>query len=126
MARRLVWIDSSQKDFLAFPDLVRLDVLAALSIAQDGDKAASAKPLKGFSGASVLEVVENDRSGTYRCVYTVKFQSTIYVLHAFQKKSRKGIATSQQDLDMIDRRLKRAAELEADFREQEKKRKGLL
>jgi phage-related protein len=72
----------------------------------------------------VLEIVESDRSGTYRCVYTVKFQTGIYVLHAFQKKSHKGIATSKQDIDMIKRRLKRAAELDAELRKQEKKGKG--
>jgi phage-related protein len=112
VARKLVWVGSSQKDFLAFPQAVRFDILAALSIAQDGDKAMSVKPLKGFSGASVLEVIENDQSGTYRCVYTIRFQTAIYVLHAFQKKSRKGIATPKEHLEMIERRLKQATELD--------------
>ena len=104
---------SSQKDFFVFPEVVRFDILAALSVAQDGDKATSVKSLKGFSGASVLEVIENDQSGTYRCVYTVRFQTAIYVLHAFQKKSRKGIATPREHIEMIKRRLKQAAEIDA-------------
>ena len=113
MVRKLVWVGSSEKDFLAFPEAVRFDILAALSIAQDGDKAMTVKVLKGFSGASVLEVIENDQSGTYRCVYTVKFQAAIYVLHAFQKKSRKGIATPREHREMIERRLRQAAEVDA-------------
>jgi len=118
VARRLVWVGSSQKEFLAFPEAVRFDILAALSLAQDGEKAMSVKPLKGFSGASVLEVIENDQSGTYRCIYTVKFRAAIYVLHVFQKKSRKGIATPKEHIEMIERRLKQAAEIDA------KERKG--
>jgi len=120
VVRKLVWVGSSEKDFLAFPEAVRFDILAALSIAQDGDKAMDVKPLKGFSGASVLEVIENDQNGTYRCVYTVRFQSAIYVLHAFQKKSRKGIATPREHIEMIKRRLKQAAEIDA------RERKGPL
>jgi phage-related protein len=96
----------------------------ALLYAQEGVKSAKAKPLQGFSGASVLEIVESDPSGTYRCMYTVKFQTGIYVLHAFQKKSRKGIATPKEHIDMVGRRLKRAAEIDAEITEQEKKRKG--
>ena len=120
MVRKLVWVGSSEKDFLAFPEAVRFDILAALSIAQDGDKAESVKPLKGFSGASALEVIENDQSGTYRCVYTVRFRAAIYVLHAFQKKSRKGITTPREHIKMIERRLKQAAEIDT------RERKGPL
>ena len=124
MARRLFWVDSSEKDLLAFPEEVYENIKGALYFALAGGKAQHVKPLKGFSGASVLEIVESDPSGTYRCVYTVKFQTGIYVLHAFQKKSHKGIATSKQDIDMIKRRLKRATELDAEVRKQEKKGKG--
>ncbi|MDR1489971.1 MAG: type II toxin-antitoxin system RelE/ParE family toxin, partial [Desulfovibrio sp.] len=66
------------------------------------------KPLKGFGGAGVLEVVENDQGGTYRAIYTIKFSEAVYVLHCFQKKSTQGIKTSKQDIDLIKRRLKLA------------------
>ena len=112
MARRLVWLGSSYKDFLTFPEEVQDDVMAALSFAQDGYKAVHVKPLQGFSGASVLEIVERDRSGTYRCIYTVKFPTAIYILHAFQKKSHKGIATPKEDIEMIKRRFRLASETE--------------
>jgi phage-related protein len=72
-------------------------------------------------GASVLEIVERDRSGTYRCVYTVKFQTAVYVLHAFQKKSHKGIATPKEDIEMIKRRFKLAAETDTEVIVREKK-----
>lgn len=78
----------------------------ALYQAQVGGMSERAKPLKGFGGASVVEIVENDQSGMYRAVYTVRFETAIYVLHAFQKKSRKGIKTPQDDIELIGRRLK--------------------
>ena len=82
----------------------------ALYQAQLGLKHSSAKPLRGFGGASVLEIVEDHQSDTYRAVYTVKFSEFIYVLHAFQKKSKKGIATPKPDIDLIKTRLKTAEE----------------
>ena len=121
MARRLVWLGSSHKDFLEFPKEVKRDVLAALLLARKGEKAVHAKPLLGFSGASVLEIVERDPSGTYRCVYTVKFPSAVYVLHAFQKKSHRGIATPKDDVEMIKRRFKLASEANAEVIAREKK-----
>lgn len=84
----------------------------ALYQAQIGKKHAQTKPLKGFGSASVLEVVEEAKSGTFRAVYTVKFDHAIYVLHCFQKKSVSGIATPKPDMNMIAERLK-AAELHA-------------
>ncbi len=78
----------------------------ALSLAQAGDKHEAAKVLKGFGGAGVLEVVENDAGGTYRAVYTVKFSETVFVLHCFQKKSKRGIATPKEEMDIIHTRLK--------------------
>jgi len=80
----------------------------ALYMAQTGHKHPNAKPLKGFGSAGVLEVVEDDDGSTYRAVYTVKFSNGVYVLHCFQKKSRKGIETSKQDKEMIEERLKMA------------------
>jgi len=123
VARKLIWVGSSQKDLSAFPERVKNDIITALGLAQEGLKPEHAKPLKGFSGASVLEIVESDPSGTYRGVYTVQFQTGIYVLHAFQKKSRKGIATPQEHIDTVKRRLKIAAEWDAETIAREKKRK---
>jgi phage-related protein len=82
----------------------------ALYQAQLGLKAASAKPLRGFGGAGVLEVAANYHTDTYRAVYTVKFSDIVYVLHAFQKKSRKGITTPKPDTDLIKKRLRVAQE----------------
>src|SRR5881227_914022 len=80
------WVASSRKDLKKFPKGVRQTVGQALFDAQSGGKHPDAKPLKGFGGASVLEVVEDDDGNTYRAVYTVKFTGVVYVLHAFQKK----------------------------------------
>ena len=77
---------------------------------QCGETPPSAKPLKGFGGSGVLELVGNDRGGTYRTVYTVRFREAIYVLHVFQKKSKRGIATPERDIEVIRERLKRAQE----------------
>jgi phage-related protein len=81
-----------------------------MSFAQRGLKAPYAKPMKGFGGASVLEVVDDFDGDTYRAVYTVRFAGVVYVLHAFQKKSKRGTATPKPDLVLIEQRLKRAQE----------------
>lgn len=102
------WVASSKKDLQAMPDDVQ-DVFGfALHLAQAGSKHAQAKPLKGFGSASVLEVVEDYQGDTYRAVYTVKLGDAVYVLHCFQKKSSKGIATPKPDMDKIRERLKLA------------------
>lgn len=106
----LFWISSSRKDLQAFPREVQRVAGRALLDAQFGGKAASAKPLKGFGGAGVLEVVEDYDGNTYRAVYTVRFAGAVYVLHAFQKKSRQGISTPKADLDLIRARLNVAEE----------------
>jgi phage-related protein len=108
--KHLDFVGSSREDLREFPDEVKQDVGYALFVAQLGRKAVSAKPLKGFDGASVLEVVEDFRGGTYRAMYTVRFLEVIYVLHCFQKKSRHGIETPKQDLDLVRQRLKAAEE----------------
>jgi phage-related protein len=101
---------SSRRDLRKFPEDVK-DVMGyALYLAQTGAKHPTAKPLKGFGGAKVLEVVEDYQKDTYRAVYTVKFSDVVYVLHAFQKKSKKGAATPKPDMDLIKRRLQDAAE----------------
>jgi phage-related protein len=102
----LEWIGSSHKDLMALPEDVRRLFGFALSLAQSGDKHDAAKVLKGFGGAGVLEVLEDDISGTYRAVYTVKYPEAVFVLHCFQKKSRRGIATPKQDMNIIHARLK--------------------
>jgi phage-related protein len=103
----------------SFPAEVRRVMGFALRQAQGGDKHINAKPLKGFVGAGVLEVVEDHDGNTYRAVYTVRFSEAVYVLHAFQKKAKRGIATPQRDLDLVRQRLARAQEAhEAWLREQ--------
>jgi phage-related protein len=104
------WIGSSKEGISAFPEDVKRRVGGALWDAQIGLKAPFAKPLKGFGGAGVIEIVEDSESGTYRAVYTVRFARAVYVLHAFQKKSRSGIATPKSELDLIALRLARAKE----------------
>lgn len=104
----LLWVGSSKKDLLAMPDDV-VDVFGfALHLARTGKKHEQAKPLKGFGGASVLEVVEDHMGDTYRAVYTVKIAEAVYVLHCFQKKSKQGIETPKQEMNLIRERLKAA------------------
>lgn len=117
--RPLEWIGSSYKDLMALPVAVRRFFGYALSLAQAGDQHDDAKVLKGFGSAGVLEVVEDDRSGTYRAVYTMKFEEAVFVLHCFQKKSKHGIATPKEDLAIIRARLK-VAEVLAKERRHEK------
>ena len=114
----VLWIASSYKDFRSFPDAVQDLMGYALYQAQIGEKHEAAKPLKGFDGAGVLEIVADHVGDTFRSVYTVKFASAIYVLHAFQKKSKIGRKTPQEEIELIRRRLKVA---EADYKEQLKK-----
>lgn len=101
----VIWIGSSLDDLKEFPESVRQVVGYALLHAQVGSKHSNAKPLKGFGGAGVLQIVENFDGDTYRAVYTVKLAGVIYVLHASQKKSKQGIATPQQDINLIKERL---------------------
>ena len=104
--RLLEWIGSSHRDLMTLLADVRRFFGYALSLAQAGDRHDAAKVLKGFGGAGVLEVIENDADGTYRAVYTVKFEEAVFVLHCFQKKSKRGIATPKKDMDIIRARLK--------------------
>jgi phage-related protein len=116
--RPLFWMGSSLKDLKAFPLGVRQAAGFALWQAQQGRKHVSAKVLKGFGGAGVLEVVEDDDGSTYRVVYTVKFARAVYVLHAFQKKSKSGIKTPPAEIETVRRRLKAAEEHHAARREE--------
>lgn len=106
----LIWMSRSRKDLKEFPDLVKGTIGHGLDTAQCGGKYEQAKPLKGFKGAGVLELVEDFDGDTYRAVYTVKFAEVVYVLHVFQKKSKVGIATPKQDIELIQDRLKLAQE----------------
>jgi phage-related protein len=106
----LYWVGSAKKDLLTFPEAVKDGIGAALSVAQFGGKHPAAKPWKG-EGPGVLEIVEDHDGNTYRAVYTVRFEADVYVLHAFQKKSPKGIKTAEIDVDLVSKRL-RAAQLD--------------
>jgi phage-related protein len=111
MEKSLLWIASSKRDLKKFPKPVQYNLGRALQTAQWGGKSDDAKPLKGFKGASVLEVVEDYDGDTYRAVYTVKFRRAVCVLHAFQKKSKKGIKTPKVVIDLIEERLAYASEV---------------
>ena len=101
----LRWIGSSRSDLKSFPRRVRSEVGQALYAAQRGETDPAAKPLKGFGGRSVFEIVAPHDGDTWRAVYTVRFEDAIYVLHAFQKKSKTGIATPKKEIDLIRKRL---------------------
>jgi phage-related protein len=114
--RPLYWIGSSKKDLMALPVDVRKFFGHALNFAQEGEQHDAAKVMKGFGGAGVLEVVEDDADGTYRAVYTVKFKEAVFVLHCFQKKSKSGIATPQKDIQIIQARMKIAEAMAKELR----------
>jgi phage-related protein len=112
MARQLskgekpvAWVGSAKRDFMEFPGSVIAEMGNALGVAQFGGKHPSAKPWKG-QGSGVFEIVEDFDGNTYRAIYTVRFREVIYVLHAFQKKSPRGIITSRGDVELIEQRLK--------------------
>lgn len=114
--KSLVWLGSSKKDLMALPVGVRKFFGHALDFAQRGEQHDAAKVLKGFGGAGVLEIVENDQGNTYRAAYTVKFKGMVFVLHVFQKKSKSGIATPKPDMDIIRERLKVAEKFSREMR----------
>lgn len=113
----LIWIGSSRDDLREFPEEVRGRMGHALFMAQCGLKPDDAKPLRGFGDAGVLEIVERFAGDAYRAVYTVRLSSRVYVLHAFQKKSKHGIATPKVEFDLIRLRLKLATALHAEWRQ---------
>jgi phage-related protein len=108
VAKPVEWVGSSLENLRSFPPEARREFGQALYEAQIGGKHPAAKPLSGFGGAGVLEIVEDHDGDTYRAVYTVKLQGAIYVLHAFQKKSVRGIKTPKHEIDLIHARLKQA------------------
>lgn len=103
----VVWVGDSLRVLKSFPSPVQDEVGYALFLAQRGEKHIAAKPMKGL-GAGVVEVVSDHRGDTFRAVYTVRLKARVYVLHAFQKKSKHGIATPQSEIELIRRRMKQA------------------
>jgi phage-related protein len=124
--RPVAWIGSSKADLSAFPEEVKDSVGFALYVAQQGGKHRDAKPLRGFGGAGILEIVDDFDGDTYRAVYTVRFAGRVYVLHVFQKKSKTGIKTPKAEINLILSRLKRAEEEHKEWLERQKgtKRNG--
>jgi phage-related protein len=104
----VVWIGSSRKDLRGFPEPVQDHMGYALYLAQRGGKHRGAKPLTGFSGAGVVEIINDYRGDTFRAVYTLRYQGAVYVLHAFQKKSKSGRETPRRDKELIAQRLREA------------------
>lgn len=109
--KTVVWVGPTRKELKEFPRPVQRAVGYALNAAQLGETPPDAKVMKGFGGAGVLELVEDHRGDTYRAVYTVRFATKIYVLHVFQKKSKRGIATPHKEIELIRARLKWAERL---------------
>jgi len=106
--KRLIWVGSSYEDLKDFPPSTLGAMGYALYLAQEGKKHAHTKVMSGMGNAKVLEVRENDKSGTYRVIYTIEMEDFVFVLHAFQKKSKSGIATPKKELDLLKNRLKEA------------------
>jgi phage-related protein len=111
----VVWIGSSLRDLKKFPDSVH-QMGYAIYVAQRGGKHRDAKVLTGFGGAGVLEMVEDFRGDTFRAVYTLKYSDSVYVLHAFQKKSKSGRETPRRDMDLIEQRLREAERISRERR----------
>jgi phage-related protein len=107
----LYWVGSSKKDLLALPETVMHVFGYALYLAQSGRKHDQAKPMKGFGSAGVLEIVQDWEGNTYRAIYTIRFVESVFVLHVFQKKSKRGIATPKKELNLIRERWKTAEQM---------------
>lgn len=112
--KALLWMGSSLKDLKEFPVPVQKSMGHALNVAQGGGKHPDAKPLRGFHGAGVLEVVEDFDGDSFRTVYTVRFEDAVCVLHAFQKKSKRGIETPKHELELIRARYEAARQLHSE------------
>ena len=106
--RPVVWVGSSRKDLREFPDSVQDYIGYELFVAQQGGKHRDAKPLTGFGGASVVEVIKDYRGDTFRAVYTLRYAGAVYLLHAFQKKSKTGRQTPRGDIELVKQRLREA------------------
>jgi len=113
----VLWVGSSKHDLKDMPQKVIINIGYAIYQAQLGVHPDIAKPLKGFGGSDVLELIENNRGDTFRAVYTVRFSKAIVVLHSFQKKSKKGISTPKQEIKLIQNRLKSAEQIYSDWKQ---------
>lgn len=111
--RAILWVGDSRRNMAAFPREVRIEMGYALHEAQSGRKAACAKPMKGL-GAGVMEIVADHDGNAFRAFYAVKLGADIYVLHAFQKKSKRGIATPKAEIELVRQRLKQVQALKRD------------
>lgn len=107
----MIWVGSSRADLREFPEPVRDHIGYALYVAQCGGKHRDARPLRGFGGAGVVEIVKDYRGDTFRGVYTLRYAGAVYVLHAFQKKSKTGRETPTRDMDLIRQRLREAEQM---------------
>jgi phage-related protein len=107
----VIWVGSSRKDLREFPDPVRDHIGYALYVAQCGGKHRDAKVMTGFGGAGVVEVVKDYRGDTFRAVYTLRHAGVVYVVHAFQKKSKSGRETPRRDMDLVKQRLREAEKM---------------
>lgn len=121
--RKIIYLGSTKKDALKLPEEVQQLFSYALDVAVAGGQHPDAKPLTGFHGRQVIEVVDDYRGDTFREVYTIRFEEAIYVLHIFQKKSKKGIETPKEDIELIKKRLKWAEALQKEFYGKKKQKK---
>lgn len=111
LLKPVIWVGSSRKELHAFPDPVEDHMGYALYVAQRGGKHRDTKTLRGFGGAGVVEVIKDFRGDTFRAVYTIRYAGEVYVLHAFQKKSKTGRETPRQDMELIEQRLREAEQI---------------
>jgi phage-related protein len=116
----LIWVGSSKNDLLKFPEEIKSSIGYSLYLAQMGERSIYTKILKGFGSAGILEIRESDETGTFRVVYVVKMPKCVFVLHAFQKKSKHGIKTPKQEMDLVKKRLKEAEATYKDWNHEEK------
>lgn len=109
--KELIWVGSSKKDLMSLPEDIEDAFGYGLFNAQKGKLPKNSKSLKGFGNAGIVEIIESDAAGTYRAVYTITMPEIVFVLHVFQKKSKEGIKTPKQDIELIKNRLKQAQEV---------------
>lgn len=120
MMKPVIWVGSSRRDLRAFPEAVRDHIGYALYVAQRGGRHRDTKTMAGMGGGHVIEVIKNHRGDTFRAVYTLHLVRAVYVLHAFQKKSKSGIATPRRELELIEQRLREAEEIARRRRDEQK------
>ena len=111
LLKSVMWVGSSRHDLRQFPERVRDHVGYALYVAQRGGRPRGARILQGFGGAGVLEIIREFSGDAFRAVYTVRYADAVYVLHVFQKKSRRGRETPRMDMELIERRLREAEQI---------------